>query len=74
MRLQWEQKFTCLYIKETSSIKFDEENEFNITDGSRVRVHKKQIAHKERMLGMSQHISMCGRNKTPDVLSPPSAR
>ena len=30
---------------------------------SRVRVHKEQIAHKEfRMLGMSQHISLCCRN------------
>ena len=26
-----------------------------------------RIAHKEfRMLGISQHISICGRNKTPD--------
>ena len=38
---------------------------------NRVRVHKQQIAHKEfRMMGMSKHFSICGRNKTPDFLSP----
>ena len=88
---------TCPYIKETSSIKFSEDNDFKITADmncasnnliycitcngcnsqyigqtgdtvrSRVRVHKQQIAHKEfRMLGMSEHISVCGKNKTPD--------
>ena len=32
-----------------------------------VRVHKQQIAQKEfRMLDMSKHILICGRNKTPD--------
>ena len=39
---------------------------------SRVRVHKKQISNKEfRMLDMSQHISICGRNKTPDLFITP---
>ena len=39
---------------------------------NRVRVHKQQIAHKEfRMLGMSEHISVCGKNKTPDFYITP---
>ena len=39
---------------------------------SRVRVHKQHIAHKEfRMLGISEHISVCGKNKTPDFYITP---
>ena len=39
-----------------------------------VRVHKQQIAHKEfRMMGMSKHFSICGRNKTPNFFITPSS-
>ena len=41
---------------------------------SRVRVHKEQIAHKEfRMMGMSKHFSIYGRNKTPNFFIIPSS-
>ena len=48
---------------------------FQTGDTVKSRVHKQQIAHKEfRMLGMSQHISICGRNKQSGFLAPSSIR